>query len=544
MHRGHTFFSPLGVILSILFLLGLALIVWYNGGSAFSPGRLTAVSHSSANAGGFRSHADFEGQCERCHQPGGKVQTELCLDCHADVAAQLSAPTALHAGLADQACAACHPDHRGRNFDISAAAQPKFDHSSAGFSLIRHSLGFDLASLGCQGCHDPSNPDYAADLERCTNCHGQENAAFMTRHLANYGAGCTQCHDGLDSLARFDHSQTPFPLDGKHSSLSCSDCHKAVHANHTGILVAGIGDPGPSAAVPPSPLAATGVAVIGIGDPGAAPTPPSPVATTEVITRFSGLSTDCQSCHTEPAAHHGLFSSNCAACHTTAAWQPASFGGAAFDHNAVQKFSLAHHAQDYAGAAIACTGCHIQSNDPATTLSTDLAACTTCHAAHDPTFMQNHLVQAGPNCLECHDGRDRMSAFDHAKIFVLDGQHAGLICRDCHTGGFGENSVSDCVHCHAEPPIHAGYFGLKCQDCHTGQAWSPARLLLHHFPLDHGAAGQVACQTCHPSNYITYTCYSCHDHQPADVSDTHLAKGIAPDELQDCAACHPDGLKE
>lgn len=98
-----------------------------------------------------------------------------------------------------------------------------------------------------------------------------------------------------------------------------------------------------------------------------------------------------------------------------------------------------------------------------------------------------------------------------------------------------------CVKCHEEPAVHADLFGINCARCHSTVAWKPATLTRHNFLLDHGGKGEVACQTCHPTNYQTYDCYACHEnHQPAEMADFHLAEGIT--EYKNCATCHPTGV--
>jgi hypothetical protein len=102
----------------------------------------------------------------------------------------------------------------------------------------------------------------------------------------------------------------------------------------------------------------------------------------------------------------------------------------------------------------------------------------------------------------------------------------------------------ECVGCHAEPEIHVGFFGSKCQYCHLDTAWTPAELILHPFPLDHGERGESECQLCHPTRYAEYTCYGCHDHLPELITESHTKEGISLKDLTDCAKCHPTGLKE
>ena len=97
----------------------------------------------------------------------------------------------------------------------------------------------------------------------------------------------------------------------------------------------------------------------------------------------------------------------------------------------------------------------------------------------------------------------------------------------------------ECRACHEEPAVHADRFGLNCARCHSMQAWKPALLTRHIFPLDHGDLGTIACQTCHTTSYTANTCYGCHDHTVEDMETVHVEAGIA--EYEDCIACHPTG---
>jgi cytochrome c553 len=96
-----------------------------------------------------------------------------------------------------------------------------------------------------------------------------------------------------------------------------------------------------------------------------------------------------------------------------------------------------------------------------------------------------------------------------------------------------------CAACHEEPAIHADLFGLNCARCHTTLAWKPALLTRHVFALDHGGQGKVACVTCHTESYAQNTCYECHDHQPDEMQEVHLAENIL--DFENCSECHPTG---
>ncbi len=158
--------------------------------------------------------------------------------------------------------------------------------------------------------------------------------------------------------------------------------------------------------------------------------------------------------------------------------------------------------------------------------------------------MTAHMKQYGSGCLVCHDGVDRLSDFQHANFFPLAGKHAEIQCSDCHANQIYRGTPSLCWQCHKEPDIHIGIFGVECDYCHDDQAWSPATLLKHAFPLNHGLDGkdvQQACTTCHASGYVNYTCYSCHDHQQAEMEKSHLEEGIPTQDIPACINCHPGG---
>jgi hypothetical protein len=155
--------------------------------------------------------------------------------------------------------------------------------------------------------------------------------------------------------------------------------------------------------------------------------------------------------------------------------------------------------------------------------------------------MQKHQDEYGGDCLQCHDGADRMRDFDHALVFVLDGRHTDLACEQCHTEFKFHGTPVECAACHEEPEIHVGVFGQKCQYCHTAEAWHPAMLKEHAFPLNHGAEADSDCATCHSGPYQVYTCYICHDHQPEEIQKSHAKLNLDQASLDDCVACHLDG---
>jgi len=475
-----------------LFLVILGLGTWISGGKAFNPGKLSAqrlANQAGDTLPGYSAHVDFEEQCKLCHQPLKTTQDVLCLECHQGVAGQIQDQEGTHGHVpAVNQCFHCHPEHRGRDYDLIAEALEKFDHEQTGFSLNRHVLGYTLHPIICTDCHTREK-GFPIQLESCINCHAEPDSQWMIQHREDYGPQCLACHDGYDRMSQFDHAETQFPLDGKHAGLVCTDCHQLDEKQ-------------------------------------------------PAFEQFALVSKDCVGCHADPEIHYGLFGTVCSDCHTSDDWKMVNWRGKTFEHLASTGFSLDRHHQNFDSSPMRCTSCHPDSLE-----TFDAQSCVGCHNQQDPIEVQMHQEKVGPNCLDCHDGVDRMMAFDHASVFQLDGAHERLTCMECHAAGYRE-TPADCVSCHTEPEIHAGFFGVNCQDCHTTQAWSPALLKNHSFPLDHGGSGLVACRSCHPDKFTQYTCYGCHEHQPGEIQAEHLEEGISAAELPECTHCHPTGQEE
>lgn len=98
-------------------------------------------------------------------------------------------------------------------------------------------------AINCTKCHQPGS---RANLI-CLECHteiGARVAAGRGYHarVVDRNSGSKQCgtchseHNGIEfnlirwdpSQSQFDHSKTGWPLDGKHSGISCNKCHNAA----------------------------------------------------------------------------------------------------------------------------------------------------------------------------------------------------------------------------------------------------------------------------------------------------------------------------
>ncbi|MBI3159599.1 MAG: cytochrome c3 family protein [Chloroflexi bacterium] len=261
----------------------------------------------------------------------------------------------------------------------------------------------------------------------------------------------------------------------------------------------------------------------------------------------------CLDCHTPIAeeidakrALHGLLpeGAGCLACHTEHLGTDADLRALArpyFDHS-LAAFSLALHAGDYGGQPLECSACH-----PGPGFEFRAQDCQDCHAEDSPAFMAEHLAAFGGECLDCHDGVDRMSDFDHAVTdFSLEGEHAGLECQACHSPA--QDVPHRCQDCHAEPEAHRGRFGIDCVACHTPAGWSPAA-------YDHPDVLAADCAGCHlpdrPEPHYPGQCSLCHgteawtpatfDHRTAQAEDCQMCHAAVRPERHypgQCSACH------
>jgi hypothetical protein len=172
-------------------------------------------------------------------------------------------------------------------------------------------------------------------------------------------------------------------------------------------------------------------------------------------------------------------------------------------------------------------------------------------AAQRPTVKNPH-GQLSLACATCHSPdawtpARISSAFDHAKVggFALEGAHATVSCRSCHTALTFKGAPKDCVSCHKDP--HQGELGSSCARCHNPRSFVDRTQMtrahqLTRFPLT-GAHIAVDCESCHTptaAGKMTFVarstaCNDCHlkDYQATRNPD-HSAGGFP----RDCEQCH------
>jgi hypothetical protein len=161
----------------------------------------------------------------------------------------------------------------------------------------------------------------------------------MDEHRALFGDDCVSCHDGVDTMAAFDHALA-FPLEEAHSELACAACH--------------------------------------------------------IQGRFAGTPDQCVGCHEEPALHKGQFGLDCVRCHSTVAWTPARLTEHTFPLDHGNEGALACqvcHEQTY--AVYTCYNCHEHQPDEIREEHVDEGIlafddCATCHPTGREDEVEGH----------------------------------------------------------------------------------------------------------------------------------------------------------
>lgn len=461
-----------------------------------------------------RAHQFLSGptRCTSCHELGKGAASFKCLDCHMEISLRLKRQRGLHPSLVgtqrpDQACARCHSEHNGEDFQLIQwdPAPGKFNHSPTGYVLEgKH------AQLECAKCHNPSRileverqSIQMKDLKRtflglprdCAKCHEDV-------HRGQLGADCQRCHTPESwKTTQFDHGRTRFPLTGAHVRTACQKCH-------------------------------------------------APAAGEQRIVQFKVATFDsCAACHRDP--HRGAFPQRCESCHNTSAWKQVALAGN-FDHAKTVFPLLGKH------AAVACNECHKTSDFKRPVAHTK---CGDCHAdAHNGQFLKR---ADGGDCAACHTGEGfkpaKFGVSEHASsAYPLEGKHITVACEKCHVPAGKATRYrmpfARCTDCHSDP--HKGQFAgaphqNRCESCHTVQGYRPSKFTIARhqetrFPLS-GAHLPVPCSECHraasPSLPVAYriedrSCTGCHVDPHRGQFRELMARPNAAGNPSGCEACH------
>lgn len=518
----------------------------------------------------MEGHKDLEhGDCLKCHDAGQGVPDPKCLSCHTDIQKSVKEKNTFH-GLTKQPCIGCHNDHKGRTYNSTAVNQTTFKHALTGFAL--HGAH---AKLSCAKCHTEKRTSkpirqsgirYFSHTETCNTCHKKDDIHhFPTKWAAKE---CSTCHtDTSWKGATFDHKkETGYALIGEHAKLKCATCHtpkgKPVkyefpelkaqacltchvdfhkdkfdakfrggncdkcHSQTTWKL------PNFDHNTTGFPLkeAHAKVACIGCHKQAVG------VGAKDLKNfKFSGLATECVSCHLD---YHGFRAekspklgvlTQCATCHNETSWKSAS----TFNHNTQTNYPITGK-----HIGVKCFLCHVPVGSPTATVEKkkvgqpntarqyefpglDTKTCELCHKSphkdsNSPSFRNN-------KCSTCHTtdgwmifgkgGASGMGgAFNHDTMtrFPLTGDHTKISCNSCHLKAgkqvykFAGAEKQFCETCHKTPhkdQFDEKFLAVPCSDCHNTTLFKDVTKFNHNDSRFHitGAHQKLAndCKQCH-----------------------------------------------
>lgn len=475
-----------------------------------------------------RAHESIEGDCGKCHESFNKAaKNKLCLDCHdhANIKKDIANGAGYHGRIKNVEnieCKTCHTDHRGREASIINFTAGTFDHKNTDFILKGKHAG-----LECSGCHLPEKQYHEAP-GKCVDCHGEKDP-----HKGNLGKQCAGCHNAKAwQEIKFDHEKdTDFDLIGKHKEVNCDVCHvsnkykdtpKKCYACH---YVNDIHN-GSQGKKCESCHSAKNWKTVRFDHDKETNFPLkwkhadiSCIACHVTGSYEDELKTSCVSCHKKDDTHKGQYGNKCSSCHGEKSWKSVSF-----DHDKDTKFKL--------------TGLHkkLLCNDCHRSKISDLKYKTECYDCHQSSDV--HRGEQGEQCNQCHsdEGWSKKLSFDHGLTgFPLMGQHAVVICEECHVDKNYKKAGKECRDCHKNDDAHEGRFGDRCEVCHNPNDWN-IWIFDHNkqtdFTLD-GVHSDLSCDDCHTRSSssairVSETCEGCHRND-----DVHRGEFG-----QQCQRCH------
>ena len=517
-----------GILATVIVALVIAGSALASGGLMYSPGALNAVPGEML--GGVSSHADIAGNCKACHAAPWEVDTmdDRCSTCHVNITEEMKDPESVHRKMLEidpnAKCSTCHPEHKGPTALLTVLEGWRFPHEVAHYSLMGHQLTAKNEPFLCEDCHGDDVTHF--DQATCSECHVRMDMMFMVDHQVAFGENCLECHDGVDQFGDdFDHNKFAFKLNGKHATVSCSQCHVMAHTvailqttsqdcfscheaddPHKGTLGTDCASCHSSEGWSPSgfdhnrsefKLNGSHVKVV--------------CDKCHVDGVFKGTPKDCFSCHKQIDPHKGQLGTACEQCHTTFGWKKATF-----DHSKTAFPLVGGHLN------VDCKLCHKNGAYKGTPKD-----CASCH-------VDVHLGQFGKDCTQCHTPDAwKPVHFDHNTTgFKLTGSHQTAECKACHINGVFKDTPKDCYSCHAGMDAHNGQFGKECSQCHVTTGWK--NVFFDHsitaFPLI-GTHTTVTCKMCHVNGQYKGT--------PKDCISCHAAKDAHSGQFgTSCETCH------
>lgn len=490
------------------------------------------------NLAGYKlegAHAQTD--CRSCHAPANITNTSLkkktstflglktnCTACHED----------FHENNLSQNCLECHDFN-----DFKKAS--KFRHDKTDFPLKGAHI-----DLECNTCHKETFKNgqkhqlfAKIPFKDCNDCHSDP-------HNGHINTSCSVCHSetsfsNRSKLGSFNHNSTPFPLNGKHKSAGCFDCHTYT-SKPGGIFQDRLGTTTNNCAACHKDVHEQkfGNDCASCHSEQGFSRMKNPDLINHDNTDFplvgNHTKVDCKSCHTKNLLdpiqhdkcsqchkdyHEGVFvrknpENDCNACHSI---------NSPFTETTYNELNHARSSFPLEGShlAIPCLACHFKTDKWVFEgLGTD---CKACHDdVHKEDLDQKYRVEK--SCKFCHNAESwQLIEFDHKETgWPLDGAHEATLCGACHKTNNSTRLklyTHECQNCHKS--IHGDQFEengqTTCAECHQSISWLPS--IFNHATTDFPLVGkhkEISCNDCHKTITNDIRIYSIPKH---DCKDCH-----------------------
>ena len=491
--------------------------------------------------------------CNQCHTDYANLNFNIpginCYDCHSGEYSATKNPNHLAAGFSTE-CRDCH------SINSETWSAENFVHDF--FPLTG---GHNIS--GCFNCHKQGG--FTGLSKECYSCHQAdfESTKNPDHSREGFSTDCTKCHNITAFIpSTFQHSQTAFPLTGRHINVSCKSCHISGYASIPSDCYSchkkdyeGTNDPSHLLANLPKDCLQCHT-TNGWDDGnfdhsvGGFPLTGAHVSLNCNSCHqdgYAGISQECFSCHMENfnvALNHASqnYPQDCSMCHSTVVWNQTTF-----NHDNTLFPLVGVH------ITTTCSSCHISA------FAGTPIQCAACHqTAYDASVNPNPSALAiTVTCQDCHTvspGWQPASFAIHSNYYVLEGAHSVLAsnCVMCHNGNYA-TTPNTCFGCHTDdynntnnPPHSSSGFSTTCTSCHTQTSWSPSTFDHSiYFPIYTGKhqGKWNLCSDCHtnPSNYSVFSCIDCHEHNQNDMNDKHSGVNGYIYQSTACLNCHPNG---
>ncbi|MBI2376057.1 MAG: hypothetical protein HYV07_18835 [Deltaproteobacteria bacterium] len=507
-------------------------------------GGRAAFDHDKTSFSLANQHAKVA--CTKCHKRKLKSGRSSYIGLKKDCNGCHENPHAMTSEDLIEKCTDCHGAKGGIARKMKPADLP-FDHEKrTGTALTgKH------AKLDCVKCHAKGRMAMR-DERRCASCHDSPHGPGWAK------SACQKCHGVAIAFTRptFDHDRdTKFPLEGKHKTKKCSQCHETRDTKPEPVCASCHKDPhkrrfekvacekchgkGGDPGTKSFDHDGTGFVLTGKHDGVAC----RDCHRGKGPTSFEklGKGTECMSCHRHENAHQKQFDDKkCVECH--------SEGGSrtlVFDHQSGSRFKLTGFHLELGGASVTgwkaprgspknagnqCEKCH-----PKGQFRTNKLACADCHE-------DSHKGELGKLCEKCHATdthyKESSKTFDHdtKTEWPLEKKHEKAECRKCHQDRKYKTGKTRCIDCHRKDDPHEEKLGDDCARCHVPDKGAPK--FVHEDMTSFVRTGA----------HLRAECTSCHRPAPKTPPPRGWTKSLPKTELartfpvmgKVCADCHED----